>query len=212
MKYLHLLFFPILIAACTSPKKPHDVTDISEPAEIYPEYYNVTVPCNIAPLNFLVRNEGVNAVHLEVGDVTLQQEGNKIIWPEADWSTLLSNHKGDTLQVTLTARVDDKWLRYPSLSWIINHDSVDSYITYRLIEPGYEVWHEVDIEERCLENFETRSLANGKQLGNRCMNCHTHGGDKGQYSYFYIRGKQGGTIVNRNGTLSKMTLGNETTG
>lgn len=78
-------------------------------------------------------------------------------------------------------------------------------------EPGYEIWHEVEIEERCIETFDTRTLADGKQLGNRCMNCHTHGGNEGQYSYFYIRGEKGGTFVNRDNKFEKMTLSSAST-
>ncbi len=78
-------------------------------------------------------------------------------------------------------------------------------------EPGYEIWHEVEIEERCIETFDTRTLADGKQLGNQCMNCHTHDGNEGQYSYFYIRGEKGGTFVNRDNKFEKMTLSSAST-
>ena len=45
------------------------------------------------------------------------------------------------------------------------------------------------------------------------MNCHTHGGNEGQYSYFYIRGDKGGTFVNRNNKFEKFALNtNKTNG
>lgn len=211
MKREIYLYGVLLIALCSCTYTPHDITKTQQKLEIYPEYQEVTIPCNIAPLNFLVRNDGVKAVQAEVGGITLLSQSNKVQWDQASWKQLLSEHLGDTLDVLVTAYIDNQWLQFDELKWYVSPDSVDSYITYRLIEPGYEIWHEVEIEERCIETFETRTLADGKQLGNRCMNCHTHGGDEGQYSYFYIRGDKGGAFVNRNGKFEKMALNNAKT-
>lgn len=201
----------LLFAFCGCTYTPHDITMSNSKLEIYPEYQEVTIPCNIAPLNFLVRNEGVKAVQAEVEGIKLLSQNNKIQWDQISWQKLLDEHIGDTLSVQVTAYIDGQWLQFDDLKWFVSPDSVDSYITYRLIEPGYEIWHEVEIEERCVENFETRTLADGKLLGNRCMNCHTHGGNEGQYSYFYIRGDKGGAFVNRNGKFEKMALINAKT-
>lgn len=199
-------FFAALALLYSCTPTPHDVQVADTPLVLYPDYQNVTVPCNLAPLNCLVRNEGTDAVQLSVGEYTLQSRGNKVQWKEEDWRQLIHDHRGETVSVTLTARIHDRWMQFAPFSWTISRDSIDSYITYRLIEPGYEVWHEVEIEERCLENFSTKTLADGRQLGNRCMNCHIHGGNQGQYSLFYIRGEKGGAFVQREGTLRKVAL------
>ena len=202
----------LLYSACTP--TPTDVREATQPLVIYPDYQDVTIPCNIAPLNFMMRDEQVDALDVQVSDrqgnsvLHLSTRGRKAIWEEASWRQLMSEHKGDSLYVSLTARSDGQWQRYPDFGWCISGDSIDSYLTYRLIEPGYEVWDNVVIEERCAESFATRLLADGRQLGNRCMNCHTHGGERGQYSFFHLRGKDGGTILNRDGKLRKLTLRN----
>jgi len=197
--------------SCADNNTPHNITKTDSTLEIYPEYREVSLPCNIAPLNFLIRNKSVNAVQAQVGEITQWNKGNKIQWDETAWKQMISNHVGDTLSVKVMACIDDQWLQFDDLQWYVSPDSVDSYVTYRLIEPGYEVWHEVEIEERCIESFNTRTLADGKQLGNKCMNCHTHGGNEGQYSYFYIRGSHGGAFVNRNGNFEKLALNNAKT-
>lgn len=211
--YLNILFALLLLCSCGEkvPNVPQDVAKTDTRLEIYPEYDGVTVPCNFAPMNFLVRNDGVEAVMASVDSLTCVSFGNKVQWDNDKWHSMLSEHIGDTLSVSLKACINGKWLEYAPLTWIVSSDSVDSYVTYRLIEPAYEVWHMVSIEERCIENFDTRLLADGRKLGNRCMNCHTHGGDKGQFSFFYIRGKQGGTFLNRNGEFNKVTLSNNKT-
>ena len=88
----------------------------------------------------------------------------------------------------------------------VSADKLDPYISYRLIEPGYEVWHEVEIRERCIENFQERILSDWRNTGNSCMNCHVHSQARSDLSIFYVRGKNGGAFLNRNGELRKLSL------
>lgn len=207
----HYCAFILLFLLVSCVPTPHDVKPAQDMLVIYPDYKDITLPCNIAPLNFLLRGD-YEAVNVEItgkeGTHSYQQKnrGNKVIFSESSWRDIISSYLGEEATVTITAQKDGAWWQYPSFTWTISKDSIDAYITYRLIEPGYEVWHYVSIEERCVENFDTRYLADGHELGNRCMNCHTHGGDKGQYSFFHLRGEKGGTILNRNGKLRKVTL------
>lgn len=203
----------LTLASCTP--TPTDVTPAIGPLVIYPDYQDITLPCNIAPLNFMLRDETTDALAVAITDtsgqevLSLNTSGRKAIWDNTSWRQLTASHRGDSLHVTVTARVEGRWQRFPTFGWYVSPDSIDSYLTYRLIEPGYEVWDNVVIEERCIETFDTRTLADGRELGNRCMNCHTHGGDRGQYSFFHLRGQNGGTILNRDGQLRKVTLRRE---
>lgn len=81
----------------------------------------------------------------------------------------------------------------------------DAYVSYRLIEPGYEVWNALQIRERCIENFEERILADNSQTDGKCMNCHVHGGNSGNLSMFHLQGEEG-TILNRDGKLRRLCL------
>lgn len=211
-------FYAILITgllyclqACTP--RPESVKPAEHPLELYPEYQDVTIPCNIAPLNFLIRNEGVDAVSVIVkgasDSLQINARGNKVLFPLTRWQTLLEVTKGYELQVTVIARIGGQWLRYPSFTWQVVPDRLDAYVSYRLIEPGYEVWNALQIRERCIENFDERVLADNNLTGGKCMNCHVHGGNSGNLSMFHLRGEGGGTILNRNGELRKLTLKNE---
>ena len=91
----------------------------------------------------------------------------------------------------------------------VSADRIDPYLTYRLIEPGYEVWHEVEIRERCIENFEERAISDWKNTGNSCMNCHIHSKARSDLSMFYVRGRNGGAFLNRDGQLRKLSLNAE---
>lgn len=213
--YIIVLVLGLLLGWTACAPTPHDTISTEDPLVIYPDYQNITVPCNIAPLNFMIRGE-FDAISCAVKnaedqvETTLTNKGTKIIFDGFGWKGLMRKHLGKSLKISVTARreKDGQWIQYPDFTWSISRDSIDSFITYRLIEPGYEVWDNVSIEERCIETFDTRYLADGPKLNNRCMNCHTHGGDRGQYSFFYIRGEGGGTILNRDGKLRKVTLKN----
>lgn len=192
---------------------PESAHPALQPLVIYPEYQDVTIPCNVAPLNFLLRNEGVDAVSVNVkgtaDSLQVHAHGNKVIFPQKAWRSLLESEKGRALTVTVTARTAGQWLRYPSFEWRVMPERIDAYVSYRLIEPGYEVWNALQIRERCMENFEERILADNSLTDNSCMNCHVHGRNSGNLSMFHLRGEKGGTILNRNGRLRKLTLKND---
>ena len=52
---LYILALILTLAACTS--SPHDARQTDEAAPMYPDYADVTIPVNIAPLNFLLRDD-----------------------------------------------------------------------------------------------------------------------------------------------------------
>ena len=68
MWYLVFLFGVLYsLQACTP--HPESVKPADQPLVIYPEYQEVTIPFNVAPLNFLLRNEGVDAVNVSVKEI-----------------------------------------------------------------------------------------------------------------------------------------------
>ena len=133
----------LVCTACAS--QPEQVTKVSEPAPIYPDYADVTIPYNIAPLNFLLRNDA-SALQVTVSGQkeSLTVNGDrKVCFPLHKWKNLLETEKGQTLTVTVTARVDGKWLQYPAFTWQVALEKIDGFLSYRLIEPGYEVWNTI---------------------------------------------------------------------
>ena len=113
---------------------------------------------------------------------------------------------GKEIDVTITALIDGRWIQYKTFHWQVVSDKIDPYLTYRLIEPDYEIWNNVQIQQRCVENFETNALGHYEQLDNRCMNCHTFANQDPNLSMMYVRGENGGAILNRNGKLSKLNI------
>lgn len=194
-----------LIGGCVP--SPKDVEETGALPNIYPDYMGVTVPENIAPLNFLLR-DSCEALYVtaSTGDLEIKshRKGNEVIFKLKDWKKLMEKASGKEVKVTVTALQDGKWIKYRPFDIAVSADKVDSYLTYRLIEPDYEVFSRLQIMERNVEDFSERVLCDYNNVGNRCMNCHTHAPGRGDLSFLYVRGEGGGMVLNEAGRLRKL--------
>ena len=201
-----IILFTFLLSLFTScTPTPTDVTTQDALPPIYPDYCDVTIPENIAPLNFLIR-EDCEAIEVKAGELTLNASGNEAVFDIDDWKELMQQAADKELEVTVTARVRGRWIQYKPFHWRVVSDKIDPYLTYRLIEPDYEIWNNIQIQQRCIENFDVNALGHYEQLENRCMNCHTYASQNPELSMMYVRGPGGGAILNRNGELSKLNI------
>ena len=180
------------------------------PLVIWPDYKEVTIPANIAPLNYRYAMDGVKKAKttFTLGDRSVTIKGAEVEWSVKDWKRFLADAAGKTVSVKAEAVVNgtpvqDQWSIY------VSEDTIDGWLTYRLIEPSYQMYNEVSIVERCIENFDETVICDYKHTDNACMNCHVHGQQRGDYSLYYIRGPKGGSILNRDGKLRKLTLNAE---
>ena len=192
-----------LLTSCTP--TPKDVVVQNQLPPIYPDYCDVTIPENIAPLNFLLRAD-CEALEIKAGNITINTKGNEVTFDLDEWKTLMAHNAGSEISVTITALIDGRWIAYKPFTWQVVKDKVDPYLTYRLIEPDYEIWNNVQIQQRCVENFDVNAIGHYEQLENRCMNCHTYASQDPQLSMMYVRGPHGGAILNRGGKLSKLNI------
>lgn len=202
----------LVMAACTP--SPEDVRQSDAWPEIYPDYTDVWIPSNIAPLNFMLRDDRCDAIQVvarQAGGtsknatvVTIQAKGRKAIFDTSEWHDLIG-HAG-TVEVAVTARISGEWVAYKPFLWHVVADQLDPYLTYRLIEPDYEIYQNLTLRERCIESFDERAISDYGLVGNRCMNCHTYGSQSPDLSMLYIRGEGGGAILNQEGKLTKLNI------
>jgi hypothetical protein len=173
---------------------------------IYPDYTDVTIPVNVAPLNFLMRNQSDKMRVIIKGkfDSITVWGRDKIEISLKKWKALLSVEQGKSLTVVVTALLNGHWIKYEPFFWHIKSDSINSYLSYRLIEPGYEVWNKIQLVERNISSFDERVIADNNLTDGSCMNCHIYGNQNASLSMFHIRGKHGGTILSRDGKLRKI--------
>ena len=205
-RFLYLL--TLLVLTGCGAGDPATAVDGSEgPLVIYPDYKEVTIPANIAPLNFRYAMADVRKAKttFTLGDKSVTIRGNEVEWRLGAWKEFLEGAEGQTITVKAEAVVEGKPLT-DQWSILVSGDPVDGWLTYRLIEPSYQMYHEVSIMERCIENFDETAICDWQHTENACMNCHVHGQSRGDYSLYYIRGPQGGSILNQGGKLRKLAL------
>lgn len=202
MKQHIIIFLTVMLTWVACTPTPENVQQANNLPPIYPDYTEVTIPINIAPLNFLVR--GAEAVNVEAGNITINTNGEEVVFNENDWHQLLEQNKDIT--ITVTALMNGQWIQYKPFHWYVVEDKLDPWLTYRLIEPDYEVWNNIQLKQRCIENFDEAILTDYRLQENRCMNCHTTGSQNPNLSMLYVRGKEGGAILNENGNLRKLNI------
>ena len=196
-----------LMMGCRSVETSTPVYGSEGPLVIYPDYKDVTIPANIAPLNFRYAMEGARKARttFTLDGKSISLKGTEVEWKLSRWKGFMAGASGRTITVQAEAVIDGRKVT-DSWSIFVSDDKIDPYMTYRLIEPAYQNWNEVSIMERCLEDFSETVICDYQHTENACMNCHIHGQQRGDLSMYYIRGPHGGAILNRDGQLRKLTL------
>ena len=199
-KIFFSLLSVLLLTACTTETVSDAKQEKNQP-HIYPDYLGVTIPVNIAPLNFGMDDETfllVDAVITDSKGNTMHSQGEESVdFDIDDWQELLDKNRGDSLSVTVSAKYEDGWHTYSPFYIYVSPDSIDYGICYRLIEPGYEVWSKMGIYERDLSSFDERPLIENTQFEG-CVNCHSFNRGNPADMSLHIRGAHGATLLRQN--------------
>lgn len=193
--WMFLLISLFVVAGC---KSGGPVSQSNEQPVIFPDYTNVSVPCNIAPLNFKMRQECSSIQAIFCGDdgFSFKVKGKDYVdIPKKKWKKLLTSNVGRSITVTVSSNVDGRWTQYAPFSIEVSQYPIDETLVYRLIAPGYVTYSKMGIYQRNLTTFEQRPIIENTLLDNGCVNCHSFCGNNGAQMSFHIRGKKGGTIL-----------------
>ena len=220
-RYIHpclqlLALAMLLLASCAKhPDVPFSASASSELPSIFPDYCNVTVPCNIAPLNFMLPAGEYEACVARITTPDGQQQtygdGVKVQIPEEEWHAMLNAAKGKNLKVEVWGQKEDKWLSYRPFEIHIAEDPIDEYLSYRLIEPSYVAWTYMEIAQRRLSSFEETQIfnneitMNNKTIG-QCINCHSYQNYKTDNMLFHVRLSNAGTVIVNDGKVSRVNM------
>ena len=207
-----------LILSCSSPSIPTDATHTDKLPDIYPDYTGVTIPANLCPTNFMLPDceEAVARLSFNGLSFTYGDE-NKIIIDEEEWQELRSAAAGSEtgIKVEVYGKKGDKWLSYKSFPIYVAKDTIDPYISYRLIQPSYVAYEDLAIVQRSLSNFEESDIYNNRMIHTeekgQCINCHSFQNYGTQNMLFHMRQFCGGTMFVHNGQLKKIDLKTDST-
>ena len=211
MKRLAIFILSLLLMiSCSRPSG--EISVESSPA-IFPDYTDIVIPCNIAPLNFKL--EGASSFSVVISSNEAQYSfrscGQRISFPLRRWRKLMNECAGQSVEVFVTSKEDGQKITYKPFFWEISPEKIDSYISYRLIEPAYEVWNVLSVEERCTENFDARYLAKNSTTGHSCMNCHTSNRAPVHTTFLHARSAGGATLYQRDGKIRKVNTATDST-
>lgn len=180
---------------------------LNEEAAIYPDYKEVTIPSNIAPLNIsLVDLEDAQLIiEGEQGEAFQVQSGNGFFdIPLKKWNKLLNENKGNKIKLTVCKLSEGKWSALIPFYIYIAQEPIDKYIAYRLIPPDYELWNKMGIYQRNLESFEESAIYENTIGDYNCANCHSFQNGDSKHFLFHTRETHPGTLVFKNGQLEKL--------
>ena len=212
-KQLLIIALPLLLCACNQ-QLPSDYTQSDSLPLIYPDYIDVTVPVNIAPLTFEMddRSEGI-AVRYSYEGQEIICSGSKAQPDIDEWKKLTKVAKGKTIQVETYAYKDDQWTRFKPFNIYVSPDSIDPYFSYRLISPSYINYEELTISQRCLENYEESviydNMLNTEGSKGQCINCHSYQQYNPERMQFHARQNYGGTVIAYDGKVRKINMKND---
>jgi Periplasmic component of the Tol biopolymer transport system len=112
--------------------------------------------------------------------------------------------KGATSRLRWPSKGKGKWLAMNPFTIHVSKDSVDTHLTYRLIDPGYETWNQMGIYQRCLQDFTQSAIVTNEKTDRNCMNCHSFCSRDPQQMVMHMRGKNGGTYLLKGKNLEKL--------
>ena len=204
------LSFGIALLSCST-SVPESYTDSDRLPKIYPDYINVTVPVNIAPLTFELDEQADEMIaRYSAGNEEVVCAGK--MQPSMDeWRSLVAADK--TINVDVYARHDDQWTHYKPFNIYVSADSIDPYLSYRLIPPSFVSYEALTISQRCLENYDERVIYDNMLCGfekeGQCINCHHYQQGNPERMQFHARQKSGGTVIAYDGQLKKVNMKND---
>lgn len=183
-----------VVASCAKIPQPQGAIASLPPIE--PDYIGVVYPPNMAPPVFALATDATDAVAIfSAGSQTAiaKGSGTEMAVSPADWVKLVNS--GDSVTVSVMAKIDGKWMEYQPFSILISPDSIDSYLSYRLIEPGYESWAEMGLYQRDLASYDEKEIFANRRNGYGCVNCHSYCDHDGSKALLHMRVKNAGTYI-----------------
>ncbi|MDF9830552.1 hypothetical protein [Parabacteroides sp. PF5-6] len=200
----------ILLTACNRPQgmPTENVGERQAMPVIFPDYTEVTIPYNIAPLNFRIEGEKENVyVHVSgniTGETVVFEGKASIRFNEKKWKRLLAGNKGGWLTVAVYTEEKAAWNRWQPFRIYISDKAIDSHLAYRLIEPGYKKWHIMGLYQRDLTSFREKTIIRNDMVGYNCINCHSFCGGDPEQMMFHMRAANGGTYILQGGEIEKL--------
>lgn len=170
------------------------------PPDLWPDYNGVTIPKNIAPLNFSTSSfdslDRIEAVLKTFDGENYNFSGkNYIDFPLSDWRKILEKSSGKKLEISVTEFKNDKKYVYKPFEIFVADSEIDSFLCYRLIAPGYQIYSRMGIYCRNLTDFQQNTVVDNRLINANCVNCHSFCKGNTDLASFHVRGNLNSTVL-----------------
>lgn len=208
IKHYLLKLFALMVGAFLVSCNSVDINNSKEIdllPTIFPDYIGVTIPRNIAPLSFLIKDTA-EFYYAEIhgsddGVIKLKSSNGDMKVPLNKWVKILENERNTSVAVDVYLKKNDSWIKLKRFVNPIVSDSIDSYLVYRFINPANILWHSMGIHQRNTETFEVSSIMENSITDQNCMHCHSFSANSPENFMLHMRGKPGGTLIYTKGEM-----------
>ena len=187
-----------------------DYSDVGRSPSIYPDYSSTVIPPNIAPLNFMVQEEGsyyCARIYSEKGEaIEVFGRSPKILIPISRWHELLDKNRGGELHFDIFVRAGNgRWSRFRTISNKIASEDIDGYLAYRKMRYMHTLTRgHMGIYQRNLGNFDEKLVLDNRRYKAGCVNCHTFRGNRPDKVTIGLRKTGGVTLLIEKDKVSKI--------
>ena len=192
--------------------KPNDNVLMADSQPVMePDYSGVTIPVNIAPMNFVIKEKGV-AFYAEISAgsnsvIRIKSRNGLIRIPVKKWENLLETDTFKDLNIDIFIKEKgEAWKKFRSITNKVSPETADPFLTYRILYPGYESWTELSIRQRSVQNFNEWNIIKNHVADDNCVNCHSYNNGRSDDFLFHMRGSMGGTYFFSGDEIKKVNL------
>lgn len=213
MFWLFVFVWGILFCISCKTEVYDDIQKLDRTPNIEPYYLGVTIPPNIAPMNFIIKEDGsffkiIASASSNEFQISITSSNGVIKFPEKSWRKLINSNSGSKIEIQVySSKKDEKTLReYKPIYINVSKEPIDPFLVYRLIHPGYYNWSDIKIVQRSLESFSEESIIENQLLEKNCVNCHSFNQNNSDNFLIHIRGSKGGTYFVDDDKITRTAL------
>jgi hypothetical protein len=165
--------------------------------KIHPEYTDITIPPNIAPLNFQIQEPGtrydVKIYSKEGNPIEIHTRKPTITIPMRKWKRLLDANKSSELYIEICVHDENnRRLGFKTITNTIADVHIDSYLAYRKIKLSV-AWNQMGFYQRNIENYDESIILHNLSFGRGCIHCHSFFKNSSNEMLTQIRSEKYGT-------------------
>ncbi len=204
--FIAILSAALLFVACGKGNISVSIA-LNEEVTITPDYKDVTIPPNIAPLNFQTSLEGATCLLIddEQGKgFQVHAEDGLFTIPMGKWKELLESNKGKSLTLTVCEEQGGVWKSYNPFKMFVAEEEADPYVAYRMLVSCYGQWNRMGIYQRNISNYDQTPIYENNLTDYNCINCHSFPNQDPTQLFFHMRTKAAGTVLMRDGNVQKL--------